>query len=667
MLKETINGFTYGGDYNPEQWEKTYWEDDMRLMKKAQVNLVSIGIFSWARLQSKEGVYDFTWLDEILDLCHENGIFVDLATATASVPPWAYKDHPDIFPVDKQGNRLWYGSRQTYCPNSPSYHNLTKELVTTIVNRYKDHPALVMWHINNEYTCHVRECFCDTCAAEFRVWLKERYGTLDRLNGSWGTSFWSQWYHNWEDVMPPRQTTTQHNPGQVLDYQRFMSDSVLNCFMIEKKIIREMSPDIPITTNFMLDWKPLDYVKWAKEIDVISWDSYPNPATGVHPAKNAIDHDLMRGLADGKPFILMEQSPSQVNWRDINTVKYPGLNRLYSLQSIGHGSEGVMYFQWRQSRRGAEKFHSACITHTGDENSRVYKEVVEIGEELKAHTDISGSEVKNQVAIMYDYDNWWAVEYEPGPSCAVKYRDMILDYYTACYDANIGVDFVFQDSDISQYELVIAPLSYMVKPSMAESVKRFVASGGVFITSFFSGIVDEEDAVFENGYPGPLADILGISIEEFNPLESHMFNGITDALQSSKVTMWTELIRLKGAQAYASFTEDYLEGEPAVTCYDYEKGQSWYVGTRPEPTYLRRFLEKVCYDHGIEPVLKTPLGVEVTKRVDGENTWLFILNFNRDEMSIDLCGLSGLELLSGEEVSQKISIRAVSPMIIKLS
>ncbi len=667
MLRETINGFSYGGDYNPEQWSKEYWEDDMRLMKKAQVNLVSIGIFSWAKIQSKEGEYDFTWLDEIMDLLHKNGISVDLATATASVPAWAYKDHPDIFPVDKQGNRLWYGSRQTYCPNSPSYHRLTKALVTTLVNRYKDHPAVVMWHINNEYACHVRECFCDTCAAEFRVWLKARYGTLQGVNDSWGTSFWSQWYHNWEDIMPPRQTTTQHNPGQVLDYQRFMSDSILNCYMNEKEIIREVTPDIPITTNFMLDFKPLDYVKWAKEIDVISWDSYPNPATGVHPARTAIDHDLMRGLAQGKPFMLMEQSPSQVNWRDINTTKYPGLNRLYSLQAIGHGSEGVMYFQWRQSRRGAEKFHSACITHTGDENSRVYKEVSQLGEELKAHSDISGSKVKNQVAIMYDYENWWAVEYTPGPSESVKYRGIILDYYTACYDANIGVDFVFQDSDLSDYKVVIAPLSYMVKPSMAESVKEFVATGGVFITSFFSGIVDEEDVVFENGYPGPLSEVLGISIEECNPLEQHMSNGITGAQQSSNVTLWTELIRLKGAEAYASFTDDYLEGEPAITCYDYKKGQSWYVGTRPEPTYLRRFIESICEDHGIAPVLKTPLGVEVTLRSNESSSWLFILNFNREDTHIDLDGYCGTELLSGVEVSHKITVPAVTPMIIRLA
>ncbi|MCF7940897.1 MAG: beta-galactosidase [Spirochaetia bacterium] len=668
MRIERLKGFAYGGDYNPEQWGPEYWVEDMKLMKKAGVNLISLGIFSWAKLQKDEQTFDFSWLDTVMDLLAEYGIAADLATATAAVPAWAYGRYPDLFPVDKQGNRLWYGSRQTYCPNSPSYHRLTAALVRMIGERYKDHPALAMWHVNNEYSCHVSVCYCDTCAAEFRTWLKQRYGTIDGVNASWGTSFWSQWYYSWEEVMPPRQTTTQHNPGQVLDYQRFMSDSLLNCYLIEKHILREITPDVPITTNFMLEWKPLDYVKWAKEIDVITWDSYPNPAVGVHPARNALDHDLMRGLAGDKPFMLLEQSPSQVNWRKVNTVKYPGLNRLYSMQTIARGGEGVMYFQWRQSRRGAEKFHAACITHTGDEHSRVFKEVVSIGKELKELAELSTSKIEARVGIIYDYENWWAVEYAPGPSGEVSYRAIVLDYYTACYDAHIPVDIIFQESDLSAYDVVIAPLCYMVRPSLAQQVERYVSNGGTFVTSFFSGIADEEDAVFENGYPGPLRTVLGIQVEEFNPLEDHMYNVIANREQAgeSTVSLWTEYVRLEGAQAYAEYTQDYLAGEPAVTRNTFGEGAAWYVSARPEAGYMRELLLHICTEAKVKPLITAPLGVEVTIRTGSAASWMFILNFTREPVTVDLGEYSGTDLRDRRTVRGKLEVAGTDLRIIKL-
>lgn len=670
MSLDKLQSFVYGGDYNPEQWTKEYWEEDIRLMQKAGVNMVSVGIFSWARLQRDEDTFDFSWMDTILDMLHEGGIKVDLATATASVPPWAYERYEDIYPEDESKNRLWYGSRQSYCPNSPSYRMLTSKLVRTIAQRYKDHKALAMWHVNNEYSCHVAACYCDTCARAFREWLKKRYGTIEEVNRSWGTSFWSQWYYSFDQIMPPRKTTAQHNPGQVLDYKRFMSDSLLECYLTERRILREITPEVPVTTNFMLEWKPLDYVKWAKELDVISWDSYPNPSKGTHPANNAFDHDLMRSLAGDKPFMLLEQAPSQVNWRPVNTAKYPGLNRLYSLQCIARGGEGVMYFQWRQSLRGSEKFHSACITHTGDENSRVFQEVARIGNELQLMKAVSGSRPAAKVGILFDYDNWWAVEYEPGPSNEVRYRQTVLEYYTICYEHNVPIDFLFHDSDLSEYSLIIAPLLHMVKPHTAERIDRFVSSGGVFLTSFFSGIVDQEDAVFEGGYPGPLRKILGIQVEEFNPLESHMENGL-QVVEGNEVTtygsdLWCDLIRLEGAERYAVYTQDYLQSEAAVTVNSYGKGRAWYVGTRPEKSFLEDLLGRIFSQTGIEPLLKVPVGVEVTRReVEGQR-WLFILNFNREAVVVDLGGYSGRDLLSGTSHSGILTIPATDWIGIEL-
>ena len=315
MISRKLPKLFYGGDYNPEQWSEEVWLDDMRLMKKAGVNLVSVGIFSWALLQPNEDTYRFEWLDKLLNLLAENGIYVDLATATAAQPAWLSQKYPDVLPVDEKGNRYSYGSRQSYCPNSPVYRRLGMKLVRKLAERYQNHPALALWHINNEYACHTSICYCDTCAEAFRDWLREKYCSIEKLNEAWGTNFWSQHYYDWNEIIPPRHTSTFPNPSQVLDYKRFMSDSLLQCYRGEYQTLKSVTPDIPVTTNFMVDFKPLDYFKWAREIDVISWDSYPDPEPLTQPVVAAFNHDLMRSLKNGQPFILMEQAPNQVNWR----------------------------------------------------------------------------------------------------------------------------------------------------------------------------------------------------------------------------------------------------------------------------------------------------------------------------------------------------------------
>jgi len=365
----------YGGDYNPEQWPEAVWEEDARLMREAGVNLVTVGVFSWARLEPRPGTYDFAWLDRVMDLLHEHGVKVNLATATASPPPWMAREHPESLPVTHEGTRLWPGGRQQYCPSSPVYRASAASLVRRLAERYRDHPALAMWHINNEYGCHVAACYCDVSAADFREWLKRRYGTLDALNAAWGTAFWSQRYSDWEEIVPPRSAPTFPNPTQQLDFQRFTSDALLYDFEMERAIVREATPDIPVTTNFMGFFKPVDYWKWAEHEDVVSDDAYPDPADSQSPALSAMRYDLMRSLAGTRPWMLMEQTPSQVNWRPWNALKRPGQLRTWSLQAIARGADGVLYFQWRASAAGAEKFHGGAVPHIGTERSRVFREV----------------------------------------------------------------------------------------------------------------------------------------------------------------------------------------------------------------------------------------------------------------------------------------------------
>jgi beta-galactosidase len=441
------NEILYGGDYNPEQWPREIWDRDIELMKKAGVNCVSLGIFSWALIQPAEDRWDFEWLDDIIERLHRGGIRIDLATATASQPPWISSKYPEVLPVDEYGRRVNYGSRQSYCPNNPQLRSLSAKLVRRMAERYGGHPSLILWHVNNEYACHTDACYCDRCRDEFREWLRDRYGSIVALNDAWGTRFWSQHYGDFSEIPAPRVSSAQRNPAHMLDYRRFMSDSLLGCYLNERNILKELTPGIPVTTNFMMRFKPLDYFSWAPHVDVISWDSYPDPDADYDPAHNALDHDLMRGIGGGAPFILMEQASSQVNWREVNQVKPPGMMERYSYQALAHGADAILFFQWRQSLRGAEKWHSAMVDHSGREDSRTFTEVSRLGRTLSGFSDICGSRSVARAALIFDYESWWSCEYEPGPSSRLNYLDTVDRVYRAFRDIHVPLDIVSVNSD----------------------------------------------------------------------------------------------------------------------------------------------------------------------------------------------------------------------------
>src|SRR5829696_6823339 len=492
----------YGGDYNPDQWAEEIWQEDARLMREAGVNLVSLGIFSWAKLEPQPGEYDFAWLDQVMDLLHEHEVSVNLATPTASPPPWLVHHHPEILPVTADGTILWHGSRRHYCPHSSAYHEHVTRLVKKLAERYARHPALVMWHVDNEYACHVSECFCDASVTAFREWLQKRYGSLDALNQAWGTAFWSQHYSDWDEIHPPRVAPTFINPTHQLDWARFTSDSWIACFEEQKDILRDSTPTIPVTTNFMGFFKPVDYWRFASREDIVSNDNYPDTSEPEWMVQAGMICDLMRSLGERRPWLLMEQAPTHVNWRQRNATKRPGVMRLGSYQALGRGADGIMFFQWRASKAGAEKFHSAMLPHVGTD-SRVWREVKAIGGELSKLDSIRSSHVQADVAILMDWESWWALELNGKPSNDLQLLPQLMACYTPFFKRNIAVDFAHPESDISSYKLIIAPNLYLVNGRAVENINRFVENGGHLVMSFFSGIVDENEQVHLGGYPAP--------------------------------------------------------------------------------------------------------------------------------------------------------------------
>ena len=642
----------HGGDYNPEQWPREVWQADFRLMQQAGVTVATVGVFSWVSLQPSQHEFTFGWLDEVLDGLHAHGIKVVLATPSAAQPAWMSQAYPTILRSDGRGVRNAHGRRVNYCPNSPDYRRFSGNMARRLAERYGQHPALILWHISNEYGGN---CLCDTCAARFREWLQAKYGTLDELNQCWWTAFWGHTYTDWSQITPPYENGEWLTHGLNVDYFRFMTESHIGCYRNERDILRAITPDIPITTNLMGAYKPIDYRRFAQEMDVVAWDCYPNPNQTA--GEIAFMHDTHRGLKDGQPFLLMEQTPSSQNWQEINALKRPGVLRLWSYLAVAHGADSVMYFQWRRGRGGCEKLHGAIIEHNGRSDTRVFREVSQIGAELTQLGDaIIGARRDAQVGVLFDWDNWQAVEDAIGPVRDKRYHQTVCKHYLPFYRQNIPIDVVFPESDFSRYQILIAPMLYMLKPGFAEKIEAFVAAGGTFVATYFSGVVNETDLAFTNGAPGPLSKVLGIWVEEIDALYPGQSNSIVmkDGSGSYGCSRLADLLDADGAEVLATYGSDFYGGMPALTRNVFGKGLAYYVASDPEDSFLDRFYGDLLRQHHIAPMMAAPEGVEVAARHKDGQSIVFVLNHNLHPVTVNLAGQTYHDLLTGNSVSEQL-------------
>ncbi|RPK30215.1 beta-galactosidase [Paenibacillus xylanexedens] len=674
MISSKLPKMFYGGDYNPEQWDHETHLEDLRMFQLAGIDIATINVFSWALIQPDEVTYRFEELDQLINRLYENGVYICLATSTAAHPAWMAKKYPDVLRVDADGRKRKFGGRHNSCPNSPTYRKYAEKIADKLAERYKDHPAVLVWHISNEYG---GECYCDNCEKAFRVYLKERYQTLEQVNKAWNTNFWGHTFYDWDEIVLPSNLSEHWGnnnstfQGISLDYSRFNSDSMLDCYLLEYDAIKKHIPDSVVTTNLMGFFKQLDYFKWAKYLDIVSWDSYPGLATPV--SFTAMAHDLMRGLKDGQPFMLMEQTPSQQNWQPYNSLKRPGVMRLWSYQSVAHGADTIMFFQLRRSIGACEKYHGAVIEHAGHENTRVFREVAELGKELQILGDTTlDASVESKVAIVFDWDNWWAIEKSSGPTVALNYVDQIHKYYAAFFRRNIQVDIISVDTDMSKYDIVLAPVLYMVKPGFATKLEKYVEAGGTFLTTFFSGIVNENDLVTTGGYPGELRKLLGIWVEEIDALLPEQKNRIVlketygDLQGEYGCGMLCDLLHSEGAEVIAEYGDDFYKGMPVVTRNTFGQGEAWYVASDPDERFLDGLLGQLAAAKNVESLLETPEGVEVSARTKDGKPYLFVMNHNATTQSYDLGTAKAHDLLTNRELSGSVEIEARGVQLLEM-
>lgn len=666
----------HGGDYNPDQWIGTpeIWDEDMRLMKLAKCNAMSVGIFSWAALEPEEGRFEFDWLDRIMDKLADNDAFAVLATPSGGKPAWMSRKYPEIRRVDANGNRQPHKSRHNHCPTSPVYREKCVTMNTQLAERYGDHPALLLWHVSNEYNSP--NCHCDLCYAAFHDWLRERYDhDIDKLNHAYWSSFWSHTYPDFDFVEP----VDGGVHALMIDWARFCNDQMIDFYKAESEPLRRITPDIPITTNFH-GRNVLDYTKFSHEVDVIAWDFYPNWHESATDVDEAVMYSYLqhrcRSLRGGQPWMLMESVPSIPTRGRAKKRKEPGMNLLSSLQAVAHGSDTVQYFQWRKSRGCMEKFHGAVVDHVGHENTREFREVAEVGDALAKLSDVVGTSVKPEVAIIEDWENEQALQHGARVYLGenIKYHQECVAHYRPFWDKGIAVDVLDQTCDLDCYKVLILPLVYMLRPGFADKVSAYVQAGGTAVMTFWSGVVDESDLCFLGGVPGQgLREVFGVWEEESQSYYPHEKVGVAMAAGNPlgiegqyQAVDTCSIIHAEGSQVLATYTDQYFAGSPVVTVNKFGKGQAYYLAARMEPTWISAFYDQLAKNLGLVRAVDTalPAGVTAQHRTDGATDYVFLQNYNEESQQVQLPGTYS-DMLEGGEVQGEVTLEKYGVRVLK--
>ncbi len=672
VLFPKIPVLLHGGDYNPDQWldRPDILEEDIKMMKKAGVNTATVGVFSWSALEPQEGNFQFGWLHDIMDKLYENGIYTVLATPTGARPAWMDEKYPSVLRVEKDGRRNHHSGRHNHCMSSLEYRALVEKMDTKLAQEFGSHPGLILWHISNELG---GECYCDSCKKRFQEYLREKYhNNIEELNKQWWTSFWSRRFDSFEQIEPPYDNGEHSILGLNLDWKRFNSWNMKDYLAFERRILKKYTPQVPATANFMKLFEQLDYVDLAKEIDIISWDGYPSwnndyetPADTA--AELSFDHAVMRSLKKDKPFMLMESTPSLVNWHSVNKLKRPGILRASSIQTIGCGSDTVQYFQWRKGRGAAEQFHGAVVDHLGRDDTRVFKEVSEVGELLKKLAPVTGSRVASKAAVLFDWSNRWAIKDMQGMAHDTKnYEKEVRKFYNIHLKKGINADIVFPLEDLSSYSLVVLPMYYAVSKEAGAWLKEYVKNGGTVVATYLTAYVNENTLAYLGGFPGAgLGEVFGLYAEELDTLYPTDSNAVLMKDGNKAIVKdYCELIKLTGAEVLGTYESDFYAGMPAITVHSYGKGKAYYIGTRMEEEDLIKFFTQIWSECGIKEK-ELPEGVEyLTRTAEDGSTFDFYVNYNAMPVTVQL-SKDGTNLLNGEAVSGKVEILPFNAVVVK--
>jgi beta-galactosidase len=629
---ERYNTFLFGVAYYPEHWPESYWERDAKLMQEAGVNAVRMGEFAWYLMEPREGVFDFSLFDRAIAVLARHGIKTILGTPTAAPPKWVTGKYPETLAVYPDGQPADDQTRRHYCYNSPIYRRLSKRIVEEMAEHFRDNPNVIGWQTDNEFNCHLSECYSESCRNGFREWLRAKYGDLNALNERWGAAFWSQWYTHWGQVDLPFPAPAYHNPALMLDYKRFISDSVISYQGDQVEIIRKARPNDFITHNGY--FKNIDYYRFSRELDLFAFDNYPcfndDPQYPVGARLT-----MSRGFR-GR-FFIMEQQTGPGGQTYLLRSPRPGEMSLWAFQSIAHGADGVLHFRWRTARKGAEEYWSGVLEHDNVPRTR-YQEFKQEGAQIqRLGRQLLGSHIVSDIAVLKDFDDEWVFDYQyltKEVNVSAAYEHL----FQAASEAKYNIDFIGQHADFHRYKVIFGPHLILMDPELAQKIRAFVEGGGTFILSAHSAVKNRDNAMTDQVQPILIRDLFGIDVTGFQCYQppSRKKNAIRFADGATMpVEVFADELKPSRAAVLASWDRDYLKGRPAVTENRVGKGRAVYYGSFFNLEAARELIRRYAGEAGLKPLMTgVPARVEVTRRTRGADNYYFVLNHQDDTVAI---------------------------------
>jgi len=644
-----------GVDYYPDQTPESLWEEDARKISEAGLTNVRIAEFAWALMEPTESKFDFAWLQRAVDILHRNNIAVILGTPSAAPPPWLTMKYPDVVQVNEKGEKLRPGGRRFTCPTNQTYRRLSLAVATEMARKFAAHPGVIGWQIDNELTLGSSpRCYCDFCRAGFQAWARTKYGTLEKVNQTWGTNFWSQRYTDWGQIPVPLPSGADPNPSLALDYGRYQSFANASFLGEQLAMLRKLCAKHFVTTNNIgVPYDVIDARELYAQLDLVAFDNYPGffdmllhqgGQTGpllssVIPATIAMQHDFGRSILR-KPFLIMEQQSGKAGQQTFSPQPEPGQVRLWSYQAIAHGAMGINYFRWDTATLGAEQYWHGMLNHDRSQ-SPAFGEILQTVKELKSlGPEFLNSGYEAQSALYFDYDSSWAVKIQPG-HFRLSYSEQATTWYGAASPSHTGIDLVGPGSDLSAYKIVFAPVVYVLSESQADKIRQYVKNGGVFVTSFRLGVKTESSQIVGTPLPGFLADVMGVTLEDYAPIYAENPQVKFAAMLAgadAECGIWADILKPSTAEVLATYSSGQHSGKAAITLNRLGNGQAIYVGADLRGPDLSKVLATFVASAGVKRPLDVPAGVELTVRKNANKRWLCVLNHHSQSRTINLDG-----------------------------
>lgn len=655
-MNETI---TLGTAYYPEHWPRENWLPDIRKIREAGMTTLRLAELAWSTMEPEEGRFELDWLEEFIALAYREGLHVILGTPSEASPVWLRDRHPEVLSVDRYGHRT--GGRGHHCHTSPVYRRYISRMTEEMARRFAGNPAVIGWQIDNEL--RGVECYCSQCRAAYQDWLKRRYGTLSELNRRWGTHFWSQTYNTWEEICLPGNDQLTISTSQVVDFKRFISDTTVSFQDMQIDIIKKYAPHQFVSHNSLNAlYYSINMYDLARRLDVYAWDIYPH--VDEEYVRRSLGNDLARGTKHDN-FWILEQKNGYFNGSAYNLALEPGIVRAWTYQNIARGANGILYYRWRANRWGQEQNPNGILRHDGTPR-RAYYEISQICRELAPISGpLAATRVRAEVAILQNYSDIWAEEAKKQYT-NIGHEKVTMEFYRQLLRLGVTADLVQpDDKDLARYKVVFAPNLMLVSDADAQNLKQYVAAGGCLVVGVRAGMKNEDNVVTDQPWPGPLRELCGVTVDEFEAFPEHTWNTVEYRGKVYDARMWADVLHNETAQVQAVYHDKFYRGSPAVTRNRFGKGSAVYFGVAGCPDLIRDYLPDLLAEYGVS-MIPVPGEVYVAIRESAEKKYLFLINMNRADVGVDV-PFQGVDCLTGRRVGTRVLLPPLGVVLMDCS